>query len=64
MAAAMTANAAELTKKESAIVDIGAWTARGEQDKMKPICFDPCAHTYRIMGDVVVKAFSVGNELM
>ena len=34
MASAMMANAAELTAKETAIVDIGAWTARGEQDKL------------------------------
>ena len=34
MVSAMMANAAELTVKENAIVDIGAWTARGEQDKL------------------------------
>ena len=34
MAIAIMANAAELTPKETAIVDIGAWTARGEQDKL------------------------------
>ena len=34
MASAIIANAAELTPKETAIVDIGAWTARGEQDKL------------------------------
>ena len=34
MASAIMANAAELTAKEAAIVDIGAWTARGEQDKL------------------------------
>ena len=34
MAMAITAGAAELTVKENAIVDIGAWTARGEQDKL------------------------------
>ena len=34
MAMAITANAAELTATETAIVDIGAWTARGEQDKL------------------------------
>ena len=34
MAMAITANAAELTLKENAIVDIGAWIARGEQDKL------------------------------
>ncbi len=34
MAMAITVGAAELTAKESAIVDIGAWTARGEQDKL------------------------------
>ena len=32
--------------------------------KMKPICFDPCAHVYRIMGDAVATAFSVGKELV
>lgn len=34
MASAMMANAAELTAKETAIVAIGAGTARGEQDKL------------------------------
>ena len=34
MASAIMASAAELTPKETAIVDIGAWTARGEQDKL------------------------------
>ena len=34
MASAIMANAADLTAKETAIVDIGAWTARGEQDKL------------------------------
>lgn len=31
--------------------------------KMKPICYDPCAHVYRIMGDAVAKAFSCGKEI-
>ena len=34
MASVIMANAAELTAKENTIVDIGAWTARGEQDKL------------------------------
>ena len=34
MASAIMAHAADLTAKENAIVDIGAWTARGEQDKL------------------------------
>ena len=34
MASAIMADAAELTAKENTIVDIGAWTARGEQDKL------------------------------
>ena len=34
MASAIMADAAELTPKENTIVDIGAWTARGEQDKL------------------------------
>lgn len=32
--------------------------------KMKPICFDTCSHTYRVMGDIVAKAFSAGKEWM
>ena len=34
MARAIMAHAADLTAKEATIVDIGAWTARGEQDKL------------------------------
>ena len=34
MATAISANATTLTDKETAIVDIGAATARGEQDKL------------------------------
>ena len=34
VAMAIMANAAELTARENAVVDIGAWTARGEQDKL------------------------------
>ena len=30
--------------------------------KMKPICYDTCSHVYRIMGEVVAKAFSCGKE--
>ncbi len=31
--------------------------------KMKPICFDPCQHVYRLMGQEVAKAFSCGMAL-
>ena len=34
-----------------------------DASKMKPICFDCCRHVYRLMGDVVAKAFSVGKTL-
>ena len=34
VASAIMTNAAEFTAKETAIVEIGAWTARGEQDKL------------------------------
>ncbi|MBQ3289957.1 MAG: flavin reductase [Kiritimatiellae bacterium] len=34
-----------------------------DADKMKPICFDTCAHVYRQMGEIVAKAFSVGRSL-
>ena len=31
--------------------------------KMKPLCFDPCRHVYRLMGDVAARAFSCGRKL-
>ena len=31
---------------------------------MRPICFDTCSHTYRIMGDIVAMAFNCGKGLM
>ena len=31
--------------------------------KMKPICFDTCAHVYRLMGEAVAEAFSCGKSL-
>lgn len=31
--------------------------------KMRPICFDPCQHVYRLMGETVAKAFSCGKAL-
>ena len=43
---------------ESALTD-----GKPDASKMKPICFDTCQHVYRIMGDVVAKAFLVGKEM-
>lgn len=31
--------------------------------KMHPLCFDTCSHVYRIMGEVVAKAFSAGKAI-
>ena len=45
--------------EESAMTD-----GKPDADKMQPICFDPCQHVYRLMGEVVAKAFSCGKELM
>ena len=45
--------------EESAMTD-----GKPDAGKMKPICFDPCAHVYRLMGATVAKAFSCGKELM
>ena len=45
--------------EESALTD-----GKPDATKMKPICFDTCAHVYRIMGDAVAAAFSCGKELM
>ena len=44
--------------EESALTD-----GKPDAVKMRPICYDPCAHVYRIMGDVVAKAFSCGKEI-
>ena len=44
--------------EESALTD-----GKPDAAKMKPICFDPCAHVYRIMGDTVANAFSIGKSL-
>ena len=44
--------------EESALTD-----GKPDAAKMKPSCFDTCAHVYRIMGDVVANAFSCGKEL-
>ena len=45
-------------------VDEAALTdGKPDADKMKPICFDTCAHVYRLMGEVVARAFSVGRSL-
>ena len=45
--------------EESALTD-----GKPDAARMKPICFDTCAHVYRIMGEVVDKAFDCGKELM
>ncbi len=34
-----------------------------DADKMRPVCFDPGKHVYRMMGDKVASAFSCGKEL-
>ena len=44
--------------EESALTD-----DKPDAAKMKPICYDPCAHVYRIMGEEVAKAFSCGKEI-
>ena len=31
--------------------------------KMKPLCFDPCQHVYRLRGEVAARAFSCGKAL-
>ena len=44
--------------EESALTD-----GKPDAATMKPICFDPCQHVYRLMGEVVADAFSVGKRL-
>jgi hypothetical protein len=50
------------------IVNCAVWESAltdGKPDaaKMRPICFDPCQHVYRLMGETVAKAFSCGKAL-
>lgn len=42
--------------EESALTD-----GKPDAAKMKPLCYDPCRHAYRLVGDVVAKAFSCGK---
>ena len=45
-------------------VDEAALTdGKPDAAKMKPVCYDPCAHVYRVMGEVVAKAFSCGKGI-
>ena len=44
--------------EEAALTD-----GKPDAAKMKPICSDPCAHVYRVMGEAVAKAFSCGREI-
>ena len=44
--------------EESALTD-----GTPDAEKMKPICYDPCAHVYRVMGEMVAKAFSCGKSV-
>ena len=44
--------------EESALAD-----GKPDAAKMKPLCYDPCAHVYRLVGDAVAKAFSCGEAL-
>ena len=48
-----------ISADESILDDKGRITL----DKFMPITYDPVAHTYRTIGEVVGKAFSDGKEL-
>ena len=45
--------------EESALTD-----GKPDAAKMRPICFDTCAHVYRVMGEAVDKAFYCGKAFM
>ena len=47
-----------------AVEEAALTNGKPDAGKMKPICFDTCQHVYRIMGEVVGKAFSDGKSLM
>ena len=44
--------------EESVLTD-----GKPDAGKMKPVCFDPCRHVYRLMGEAVAGAFSCGTAL-
>ena len=44
--------------EETALTD-----GKPDAAKMRPLCFDTCQHVYRLMGEVVEKAFSCGKAL-
>ena len=44
--------------EESVLTD-----GKPDAGRMKPICFDPCRHVYRLMGDEVARAFFCGTAL-
>ncbi|MGN0844690.1 MAG: hypothetical protein ACI4QT_05645 [Kiritimatiellia bacterium] len=48
------------------VLMVGTYGVDGTPDaaKMKPVCFDTCAHTYRIMGYAIAKAFSCGKDMI
>ena len=44
--------------EEAALTD-----GKPDAAKMRPICFAPCQHVYRLMGETVAKVFSCGKVL-
>lgn len=42
--------------EESALAD-----GKPDAGKMRPVCYDPCGHAYRLVGEAVAKAFSCGK---
>jgi flavin reductase (DIM6/NTAB) family NADH-FMN oxidoreductase RutF len=46
--------------EESALAEDG----KPDAAKMRPVCYDPCAHVYRAVGEAVAKAFDCGKGLV
>ena len=44
--------------EEAALTD-----GKPDAAKMRPICFAPCQHVYRLMGETVATVFSCGKVL-
>ncbi|MBR6020954.1 MAG: flavin reductase [Kiritimatiellae bacterium] len=45
--------------EEAALTD-----GKPDAGKMKPVCFDPCAHVYRLVGEAVAPAFAAGRKYL
>ena len=57
-AAIIVGNIINVSADEAVLTD-----GKIDASKLKPICYDPVAHNYNVLGEAVGKAFSDGKAL-